>query len=165
MRPPAATATPTFGSTITGSWTGTSAGTVRDSDVRIACETYTDFVHPHLEARQAEGDHITEDGLCMSMYRAIKYGCSCSSYIKNMVEPGWAIKAGSGYDLNSIMHYPSRSGHGNQKCADDGDDCPLYAYVDSNNHGEGVYEVLQPRAPSEADIMWVKRNYPWKKET
>jgi hypothetical protein len=117
------------------------------------------------KARQAEGDRITEDGLCMSMYKAIKYGCSSSSYTRNLVEPGWAIKAGSGYDLNSIMHYPSRSGHALQQCADDGDMCPLYAYVDSNNHGEGVYELVQPRNPSEADIMWVQGNYPWKKET
>jgi hypothetical protein len=84
------------------------------------------------KARQAEGDRITEDGFCMSISKSIRYGCSCSSFVKNFVEPGWAIKASSGYDLASIMHYPSNSGYSKQSCADDGEDCPLYAYVDWN---------------------------------
>jgi hypothetical protein len=67
-------------------------------------------------ARQKEGDRITEDGLCHSMYRALKYQCTCVAFIKNFVEPGWPIKADAGYDLESIMHYPSRNGYAKQWC-------------------------------------------------
>jgi hypothetical protein len=56
----------------------TSTETVRDPDVRTACETYTDFVHQHLD------------------------------------------------------------------------------------HSKGKYMIEQSRKPSLDDILWVKRDYPWK---
>jgi hypothetical protein len=68
-------------------------------------------------------------------------------------------------DLASIMHYPSNSGYAKKSCIDDGEDCPLYAYVDSNDHSKGKYMIEQSRKPSLDDILWVKRNYPWKVST
>ncbi|RYN51475.1 hypothetical protein AA0118_g10507 [Alternaria tenuissima] len=112
-------------------------------------------------ARQKEGDRITEDGLCLSMYRALKYQCTCASFIKNMVEPGWPIKANSGYDLESIMHYPSMSGYAKPDCNNDGEDCPVQQYIDRNDHGKGTTLLNRATKPSQMDIMWVKRTYPW----
>jgi hypothetical protein len=54
----------------------------------------------------------------------------------------------------------SNSGYLKQSCSDDGTGCPLYAYKDSNDHGEGMYMLEQSRKPSERDVLWVKRNYP-----
>jgi hypothetical protein len=77
------------------------------------------------------------------MYRAIKYGCSCADFIKNLVEPGWTTKAGSDYDLNGLMHYPSRSGYSKQSFLDDNEDCPLcFAFVRS--HIEAEYTSEKP---------------------
>jgi len=112
-------------------------------------------------ARQAEGDRITEDGLCLSMYRALKYQCTCVAFIKNFVEPGWPIQAASGYDLASVMHYPSRNGYAKSECNDNGVDCPIQAYLDWNDHGEGLGLLERATKPSEMDIIWVKQNYPW----
>jgi hypothetical protein len=116
-------------------------------------------------ARQKEGDRITEDDLCHSMYRALKYQCTCVAFIKNFVEPGWPIKADAGYDLESIMHYPSRNGYAKPDCNDNGVDCPVQVYIDHNDHGEGTTLLNRATKPSEMDIMWVKRNYPWTVET
>lgn len=112
-------------------------------------------------ARQKEGDRITKDGLSLSMYRALKYQCTCVAFIKNFVEPGWPIKAASGYDLASVMHYPSCNGYAKPECNDNGVDCPIQACLDWNDNCEGLGLLERTTKPSEVDIQWVKQNHPW----
>lgn len=37
----------------------------------------------------------------------------------------------------------------------------MVAYVDPKDYSKGTRLVEQGRRPSEKDLMWVKRNYPW----
>ncbi|KAL1801677.1 hypothetical protein ACET3X_002019 [Alternaria dauci] len=137
----------------------------RDTYVKIQYKQLVDWEDCWARARHKEGDRVTEDGLCSSMYRALKYQCTCASFIKNMVEPGWPIKADSGYDLESIMHYPSMSGYAKPDCNNDGEDCPVQQYMDWNDHEQGTTLLNRATKPSQMDIMWVKRNYPWHVES
>ncbi|USP73692.1 zincin [Curvularia clavata] len=136
-------------------------------------DIYIQVNHKHLadwdkcwrRAHQHGGPYITPDNLCQSIHLAINYGCSCAAFVKNFVEPGWPIKADSRYDLDSIMHYPSQTGYSNQKCISTGQDCPLAVYRNWNDHSQGTRLLEQARRPSEMDLLWVKRTYPWKLES
>ncbi|KAF1837066.1 zincin [Decorospora gaudefroyi] len=133
----------------------------RDTYIRFQYTKLADWDACWARARSAEGDRITPDGLCKSMYRALAYDCTCATFIKNFVEPGWPIKPRSGYDLNSIMHYPSQNGYAKQACNERGEDCALKVWVDWNNHGFGTTLLNQARRPSEMDLLWVKTTYPF----
>ncbi|KAI0577866.1 hypothetical protein PtrEW4_007762 [Pyrenophora tritici-repentis] len=97
----------------------------RDTYIRVDYHRLADWPDCWNRARSAEGDRITEDGLCLDMYHAIKYGYSCSAYIINLVEPGWPITSMIGYALSSIMHYPSVNGDATEECRMNGDGCAL----------------------------------------
>ncbi|KAI2476223.1 hypothetical protein Ptr902_12299 [Pyrenophora tritici-repentis] len=136
----------------------------RDTYIRVDYHCLADWPDCWNRARSAEGGRITEDGLCLDMY-AIKYGCSCSAYIINLVEPGWPITSMIGYDLSSIMHYPSVNGDATEECRMNGDGCALEEWVHWNDHDQGTQLLYQMRKPSEMDLLWVKITYPWHVET
>jgi hypothetical protein len=136
----------------------------RDTYIQVNYKHLADWDDCWKRAQQLEGPLITPDNLCRSIHSVIKNGCTCSAFVKGFIEPGWPIKAGSGYDLASIMHYPSQTGHSNQMCIATGKNCPLMAYIDWNDHKKGTRLLEQVRRPSEMDLLWVKRTYPWKLE-
>ncbi|EOA82939.1 uncharacterized protein SETTUDRAFT_141322 [Exserohilum turcica Et28A] len=136
----------------------------RDTWVKIDFRHLVDWPACWARARSQEGLAITPTDVCTSMPRALKYGCSCSGFIKNHVEPGWTINSHSYYDLASIMHYASVTGYSNTKCIEEGEDCPVMAYVDAERHELGTRLLEQVRKPSSKDLVWVKKTYPWKEE-
>lgn len=85
----------------------------RDPYIKVNYQHLADWDLCWNRAHQQEGPLLTPDHLCQSIHLAIKYRCSCSAFVKNFVEPGWPIKAdgSSGYDLDSIIHYPSQAGY------------------------------------------------------
>ncbi|KAJ5056903.1 hypothetical protein J3E74DRAFT_467807 [Bipolaris maydis] len=133
----------------------------RDTYLKITPKALADWDSCWQRVHAHEGPLITLENLCRSIRLTIKYGCTCAAFVKNYVEPGWPIKSNAGFDIASIMHYASVSGYSNQRCITKGEDCPVVAYVDPKDHGKGTRLVEQVRRPSEKDLMWVKRNYPW----
>ncbi|EMD89015.1 hypothetical protein COCC4DRAFT_72347 [Bipolaris maydis ATCC 48331] len=133
----------------------------RDTYLKITPKALADWDSCWQRVHAHEGPLITPENLCRSIRLTIKYGCTCAAFVKNYVEPGWPIKSNAGFDIASIMHYASVSGYSNQRCITKGEDCPVVAYVDPKDHGKGTRLVEQVRRPSEKDLMWVKRNYPW----
>ncbi|KAF1947994.1 hypothetical protein EJ02DRAFT_417473 [Clathrospora elynae] len=134
------TATPTSRSGTRSSPTGTRAGGVR----------------------QAEGYQITEDGLCLSMPKALQYQCTCAAFVKGFVEPGWTIKAFTSYDMSSIMHYASYNGYTKEEWNDveRRQNCPMEGWIDWNDHGLRTGTNEQARKPSQFDVLFIQPTYP-----
>lgn len=81
----------------------------RDEHIYIKYKLLADWDDYWKRARAAEPD-IIPDGVCHDTSKAIKYSCSYAAFIKNFVEPKWSIHSFGPYDLDSIMHYPSKTG-------------------------------------------------------
>ncbi|CAI9637377.1 unnamed protein product [Alternaria burnsii] len=114
----------------------------RDTYVKVQYKQLADWEDCWARARQKEGDRITEDGLCLSMYRALKYQYTCASLLRT-----WSSLVGQSKQISD--------------CNNDGEDCPVQQYIDRNDHGKGTTLLNRATKPSQMDIMWVKRTYPW----
>jgi hypothetical protein len=105
--------------------------------------------------------------LCEDQDFALKHSFNGAQYIKNDqlgTQPGrWGdLDEPSGFDIKSIMLYSSYSFSNTDACSADSNECPLVeVHRGKDNNVIGTSHIPLPVGPSEGDIAWVKKRYPW----
>lgn len=67
--------------------------------------------------------------------------------------------------MDSIMHYYSKGTPRYESCYDRvlrGITCPIARWIDPQDHAKGVEFIPMPTRPSQGDVNWIKRAYPWR---
>jgi hypothetical protein len=81
--------------------------------------------------------------------------------VKGGPRKGKPIDDSSDFDYDSIMLYPS-IGNSDGRCYDDIEQCPLVKIKkDENGNIVGKERIWDIKKPSQKDVEFVKKYYPW----